>query len=101
MSTVQPPRGLLGNEGNHGEDVDNLNFWQALKAQYIDHPDDCLLLAIVRNEIFNEDLKLTQFEEQNVAPRKHVLVLAKLRAPAPGVALPIQLDSYYINFQAV
>lgn len=60
MDGAETPQGAPSNAGNDGEDEYNCLFWQALKAHYIDHPDDDLLLAIVENEQFNEHLKQKQ-----------------------------------------
>lgn len=49
MAAMLPPRGPLGNIWNYGEDEDNRRFWQTLKAHYIDHSDEDLLLAVVEN----------------------------------------------------
>lgn len=54
---TEPPTGQ-GNQGDDGGD-DQRNFWQLLKAHYIDHADDDLLDAVVKTyNVTKQDLTL-------------------------------------------
>lgn len=49
MDATEKPPEPLNNAGDDGEEDDNRNLWHTLKAHYIDHPDDDLLVALIDN----------------------------------------------------
>lgn len=69
-----------------------------IKAHYIDYPDEYLLVAVVENGKFNQDLKTNAQEHVCVALRNNVIELSKLQSQADIVPLPMQPTAGYINY---
>lgn len=97
LAATEPPQGLPNNAGDDGDEEDNHHFWRTLKEHYIGEPDDDLLVAIVENGLFNEQLRLTAGEQVRAALLKHVIALLKLQKPIAHASKPPEPDASYIG----
>lgn len=70
-------------------------------AHYVNHADHDLLVAIVENRKFIQDLTLSAQEHVRVALCKQVIELSKLQPPANFLALPLQPNAASINSRAL